>query len=816
MGLRRGRHFEETVDEARLSRGTRFAPEERVRTMPKLAGPGQRAVAREADAETAASPDDTSMWLSTAISAGVSVGGGAASPDETATWVAIASQSQRSTVAEMQASGQWDATEVSGGQESRSAAAAGDARDVSPFDTWSSPWAAEAAERGEEGPAWDSPSLYVQPTGVPRGIDATGAAAPYLSTSSSSSTDGGALSSAVSAGVPTGGQGGPAGSPGDTLSWIALAADSEARLRGEDGAGESRLDDFGEQATAGRPSAASLSEEQRGPEDAALPRQAARSSQDEAAEVGAKVGGSAMLISLCVIVSRITGFIRTWAMGFAMGTTLLSSSYQVACNLPNQLYELVMGGMLVTAFLPVYVSLRKRQGVERANAYASTLLGIVVAILGVVALLGTLFAPQVVYTQMFLNPSGDRELVTYFFRFFAIQLLFYGVSAIVGGLLNASRDYFWSSAAPIANNVVVIAVMFVYVFLAPADPELGKLVIAIGTPLGVFTQMAIQIPALVRSGIRLRPRIDLRDPALRETLSLGIPTIVVTLASFATVSVQNAAAMAVSDAGSSVLFYARQWFTLPYAFLSVPLTTTLFTELSDMAADRDRDGLRRAIAGGTRQNLFFMIPFALYLAVFSVPLVSLFCAGSFTQDSVDMVAGYLAVMAISLPFYALFMFMQKVFSSLRRMRAYAVLNLVVSVVQVVLTLLWCLGAGDWDGWGINGVALAQTAFFVLGDIWCYVYLRRQFGHIGLFAMVRSGLGSLGLGLLGAAAGGIVLWLLTTLVGPIGGSIARAALYLVPSGVVALLVTFGPAVALRVPEAAFIGRILSRFVPARRR
>lgn len=539
---------------------------------------------------------------------------------------------------------------------------------------------------------------------------------------------------------------------------------------------------------------------------------AALEPQDRAAsaDVGEELGRSAMLISLCVMISRITGFIRTWAMGFAMGTTLLSSSYQVACNLPNQLYELVMGGMLVTAFLPVYVSLRKREGVERANAYASTLMGIVLVFLGVVALAATVFAPQVVWTQMFLNPSGDRELVTYFFRFFAVQLLFYGISAVAGGLLNAQRDYFWSSAAPIANNIVVIAVMFVYVFIAPSNPELGKLFIAVGTPLGVFVQMAMQLPALAKNRIHLKPwRIDLHDPALRETLSLGIPTIVVTLASFATVSVQNAAAMAVSDAGSSVLFYARQWFTLPYAFLSVPLTTTLFTELSSMVADGDRQGVRSSIVTGTQQNLFFMVPFAFYLAVFSVPLVSLFQAGSFSQESVSLVATYLAFMAISLPFYALFLFMQKTFSALRRMKAYAVCNLVVSAVQVVLTLLLCLGAGGWHGLGLVGIALAQTAFFALGTVWCYIYLARELGGIEFRRLLVSLLWSLGLGLAGAAAGGAVLWALTTFVGPLGGSIPRALLYVVAGGCVALVVTYGLGVVLKAPGSAFVGRLVSR-------
>ena len=528
----------------------------------------------------------------------------------------------------------------------------------------------------------------------------------------------------------------------------------------------------------------------------------------------ARVGRSQLLISVCVAISRITGFIRTWAMGLAMGTTLLSSSYQVACNLPNQLYELVMGGMLVTAFLPVYVSLRKREGEERANQYASTLMGIVLVFLGVVALLATLFAPQVVWTQMFFSPSGDRELVVYFFRFFAVQLLFYGVSAVAGGLLNSRSDYFWSSAAPIANNIVVIFAMFVYYFVSADSPDFAKLVLAVGTPLGVFVQMAMQVPALAKNGVHLKPwRINLHDPALRETLALGIPTLVVTLCSFVTVSVQNAAAMSVSDAGSSVLYYARQWFTLPYAFLAVPVTTTLFTELAGMVADRDDAAVRRTIISGTQQNFFSMVPFMLYLIVFAVPLVSLFRAGSFDWTSVSLVSGYLAVMALSLPFYACFLFMQKVFSALRAMKQYAVCNLVVSVVQVVLTIVLCLGAGSWSGFGLAGVALAQIAFFVLGTVWCYAYLSKRLGGIGLKTLVGSFVSSLLVGAAGAAVGAVLIWALQAFVMPIeAGGIPWALACIVVGGLASLVVTYGLGVVLHVPGSAFIGRIVARFLP----
>ena len=82
-----------------------------------------------------------------------------------------------------------------------------------------------------------------------------------------------------------------------------------------------------------------------------------------------QVGRNAALMSFLVIVSRITGFFRTWGQSFALGAGMVASCYSVANNLPNQLYEIVVGGMLVTAFLPVYMSVKQREGEECAKVF---------------------------------------------------------------------------------------------------------------------------------------------------------------------------------------------------------------------------------------------------------------------------------------------------------------------------------------------------------------------------------------------------------------------------------------------------------------
>ena len=486
------------------------------------------------------------------------------------------------------------------------------------------------------------------------------------------------------------------------------------------------------------------------------------------------VGASAALISICVIVSRITGFARTWAMAFALGSTFVSSSYQVANNLPNMLYELVMGGMLITAFLPVYLSVKKQLGHERGNAYASNLLTIVVALLAVVSVLCIVFAGQVIYTQSFYSNQDEMALATFFFQFFAVQVVFYGASSIVSGLLNANREYFWSSFAPVFNNVIVIASFILYAVLASHDQNLAYFAIAIGNPLGVFVQMAFQIPALRKVGIRLRPRIDLHDPALVDTLRLGAPAIFVTVCSFATVSAQNAASYVFADNGPSVIAYARLWFTFPYSFLAVPVTTTLFTELSEMQADGNVRGVVAGIIDGTRQILFLMVPMALYLMVFATPLVTLYHIGAFTEDAIAQIAHYLAVMAVALPFYGVNAYLNKIFSSIRRMGVFSVINFVAVAAQVAVTV--GAAAAYQAGYAVTLEAIAASTIvsYVIGDGVAFIYLRWHYGPMGLGGVVRSLLLAVALGGAGAAVGYGVLVGLSLGFGPPGPPIAAFA------------------------------------------
>lgn len=516
------------------------------------------------------------------------------------------------------------------------------------------------------------------------------------------------------------------------------------------------------------------------------------------------VGRSATMMSGLVIVSRITGFFRSWSQAFALGTTITASCYTIANNLPNQLYELVMGGMLATAFLPVYMSVKKRAGRAGSSAYASNLLSIVTLLMGALAVLSFIFAAQVIWTQSFsATDEFDTDLSIYFFRFFAIEIVLYALSSVISGVLNAERDYLWSTAAPILNNFVVTASFFAYGALVGANERLALLCLAIGNPLGVAIQVLAQVPSLRKHGIRLTLHIDLRDPLLRETLSIGAPTLIVTLESFITVSVMNSSALSVTANGASIIYYARLWYVLPYSVFSIPITTAMFTELSDSIAHGDMEAYRHGISSGVSKIAFMLIPFSMYLIVFAPQLVTILGSSSFSAQDTQLTIMYLRFLSLALPFYGVNTFLQKACSSIRHMGPFAAANVIAGVVQVVfcLTLTPVIG--------LPAVALCSGLFFLLVNIMTLASLRATLGHIGLRSIVAPILRALALGLAGALVGDLILRLLAAFIGS-SSSTLMAILYCVAGGVPALIVTFGIAVALKLPEASFATSLVRRF------
>ncbi len=477
-------------------------------------------------------------------------------------------------------------------------------------------------------------------------------------------------------------------------------------------------------------------------------------------------------MSVATLASRITGLARTWVMAFALGNTLITSAYQVANNTPNMIFELAAGGLLNAAFVPLYLLQMERFGRKGGNRYASNLLNIVILIMGVLSILASIFAPQVIATQTFASALGIGEplepaaveTAIGFFRIFAWQLLFYGIGGVVTAVLNAHRVYFLPSIAPACNNLVVIASFILYMVLLPADAQLALIVLGVGTTLGVVAQLAVQIPALIKQNFKWELRIDFKDPGFVDTIKAGIPMTIYIVGTLFAFSFRNAFGYASSDIGPSTLFYAWTWFQLPHGIIAVSLSRALFTEMSTASAADDMPAFKRYMQTGIRGTLLAIIPLAGLMFVLSEPLMLIFQAGAFNAEDVTFVGNVLSAWVVALPFYSLQFYLFNVFASLKRFTQFSVICTALCVLQCALYAV-LTGPG---GLGLIGICVSDFVYYSITTIILLVVLRRYVGGIGTGGILAVAVKSLAATLVGAGLVKGALIFLPIWSGPLGG------------------------------------------------
>jgi putative peptidoglycan lipid II flippase len=433
--------------------------------------------------------------------------------------------------------------------------------------------------------------------------------------------------------------------------------------------------------------------------------------------------------------SRLTGFLRVAAMAFAIGVaeSRLADAYSVANNIPNIVYELILGGILTSVFVPVFVQQMARRSRAEAWRSAQAVLTITFLVLLVITVIGVLAAPWIVRVYTIRVPPDARpavqDLATLFLRFFMPQILLYGMGAVATGLLNAHRRFAVPMFAPILNNLVVIAtfVAFAAVTGGRPTPETitfgQKLVLAIGTTAGVAAMTIVLWPSLRRIGFRWRWAPDARNEAVRSLVRLSgwaVFYVVVNQVGLLVVIVL-AGAQQGAYAGYTIAFI---FFQLPHAIFSVSIMTALLPALAEDWVRDDRRDFRRDLARGIRASAFVVIPAAAGYLVLAGPIVRLLIEhGVATAASTELVAGILRFFALGLFQFSAFMLCLRAFYAMQDTRTPALINVMAVAVNTVANVAL------FPLIGVRGLALGYAVAYTVAAATALVVLRRRLGGL---------------------------------------------------------------------------------------
>lgn len=454
---------------------------------------------------------------------------------------------------------------------------------------------------------------------------------------------------------------------------------------------------------------------------------------------------STAVMSIGTALSRLTGFLRVAAMAFALGVaeTRLADAYNVANNTPNIIYELVLGGILSSVFVPVFVEQFRRRTRDEAWEAARAVMTITLAVLGAVMVVGILTAPWIVRLYTFRVEAEARAasqaLATLFLQLFMPQIVLYGVGAAATGILNARRRFAVPMFAPILNNLVVIGsfLLFAAMYTAPEPPAPAtitlpqKLVLAIGTTAGVAAMTFALWPSLRRLGFRFRWLFDLRHPAVRKLLRLSgwaVGYVVVNQIGLLIVIV-----LASGVRGGYTAYQAAFiFFQLPYAIFAVSIMTALLPSLSEVWDAGDVPSFRRIIARGLRASAFIVVPAAAGYLVLATPIVRLLLQhGVTTADSTELLAGVLMFFALGLFSFTAFMLLLRGFYAMQDTKTPMLINIFAVGLNTAVNFAL------FPVLGVEGLALGHATAYTFAAITAALVMGRRVGGLEWGTLARG-------------------------------------------------------------------------------
>lgn len=388
--------------------------------------------------------------------------------------------------------------------------------------------------------------------------------------------------------------------------------------------------------------------------------------------------GSAALVAAVTLAARVTGFGRWLVFHGQVGADCVGEAYATANQLPNVLYEVVAGGALAAAVVPLLAGPLSRGDRAEASRTASALLTWAVTLLLPVAVVTALLARPVAGALLGGEEcSAQQALAARMLVVFAPQVVLYGVGVVLTGVLQAQHRFLWPAAAPLLSSLVVIAAYLGYGTLTDAGVEPAGLgaapeaLLTWGTTAGVA---ALTLPLLVpvlRGGTRLRPTWRFPAGVARRAAALSAAGVVTLLAQQAAVVVTLLLANRAGPTGSWPVFqYVQAVYLLPYAVLAVPLATVAFPRLAEQAARGDAGAFAATAARTTRAVLLVAFLGAAVLAGTAPAVTAVFAAIGRGGDVTPMQAALVAI-APGLVGFALVAHVGRALNALHRPRAAA-------------------------------------------------------------------------------------------------------------------------------------------------
>src|SRR5438105_5033325 len=338
-----------------------------------------------------------------------------------------------------------------------------------------------------------------------------------------------------------------------------------------------------------------------------------------------KLAQGALVVMTGFLLSRLLGAVRNVVIAAHFGAGPEYGAYVAAIALPDLVFQVLVGGAVGSAFIPVFKRYHALGQDDEAWHLTSAVINMFALIAVATSIVLAIFARPIMDIWVAGQDAEFRDLVASLTRILLISPAVFAVSTFCSSVLNSYNRFAVAAAAPLLYNLAIIAAAW------GLSGPLGVYGLALGAVIGAALHLLIQLPFCLRLGMRWRPIIDLGHAGVREVVRLFAPR-VLGLGVIQLNQVLSAIVLASFLGAASIgyLNYAWQLIMLPLA-LAMAVGTAVFPTLSEESALENRERFEQVFLLSMRMILFLTIPASVGLIVLGKPVIRLV----FQRDQFD-------------------------------------------------------------------------------------------------------------------------------------------------------------------------------------
>lgn len=433
---------------------------------------------------------------------------------------------------------------------------------------------------------------------------------------------------------------------------------------------------------------------------------------------------TAILLMLLTIFSKIFGFARDIILSYFYGASSISDAYLISTTIPIVIFSFVGVG-ISTGYIPMYSKVENKRGVNEANRFTNNLVNTLLIVCTVLVIIGLVFTTPLV--KLFASGFEGETLMMAikFTRISIVGIYFSTLIFIYSGFLQIKGNYVIPALIAFPMNIITILSIVISV-------KTNTVVLAIGTIVASASQLVFILPFVYKEGYRYKSILDIKDRYIKSMAYTAIPVILGTSVNQINTLVDRTLASSLAVGGISALNYANKLDGFVQGIFVMSLTTVMYPVISKMAAEKNMDGLKKAVSEAIGSVNLLVIPTTVGTMIFAGPIVNLlFGRGAFNAGAVNMTASALFYYSIGMVGFGLRNVLARAFYSLQDTKTPAINAAIAMVMNIVLNLILSKFLG------IGGLALATSISAIVCTGLLFINLRKKLGAFGVKNIVNS-------------------------------------------------------------------------------